>query len=176
MSYKKLRKKFTPEELADAFVFPVKLTAKQKKESAELLAATRKITHGEMSAEAKFSINACGLRMHIEDYLKQKTFDPDLTFGFFLKMYIDIMEKNNKEFSKEISIDEAMLNQLINDECTPPDYFAIRLELHSGNNIPATHWLRLVEKQRLHEIENNKELRKKEGPFVHKKLPLKKSA
>lgn len=38
MSYKKLRKKFTPGELADAFVFPMKFTAKQKKEEAELLA------------------------------------------------------------------------------------------------------------------------------------------
>jgi hypothetical protein len=46
MSYKKLRKKFTPEELADAFVFPVKLTAKQKKEAAEQLAAARKKNAG----------------------------------------------------------------------------------------------------------------------------------
>jgi plasmid maintenance system antidote protein VapI len=176
MSYKKLRKKFTPEELADAFVFPVKLTAKQKKEEAELLAVMRKITRGEIPAEARFSIHACGLRMHIEEYLKQKTFDPDLTFGFFLKMYInDVIEKNNNEFSKEISIDEAMLNQLINDECTPPDYIAIRLELHSNNHIPAAYWLNLAAKQRLHETTNNKELREKEQPFVHYKLPVMKS-
>ena len=48
----------------------------------------------------------------------------------------------------------------------PPDYIAIRLELHSNQRIP-THWLRLVEKQRLHEVENDKELRKREKPFVN---------
>lgn len=167
MSYKKLRKKFTPEELADAFVFPVKITAKQKKESDRLLDAMRKINRGEPTDETKFSIYARSLKMHIEDCLKQKTFDPDLTFGFFLKLYIDTIEKNDKEFYKEISIDEAMLNQLINDECKPPDYVAIRLELHSQSIIPATYWLKLVEKQRLHEIENDKESRKREKPYVN---------
>jgi plasmid maintenance system antidote protein VapI len=176
MSYKKLSKKFTPGELADAFVFPVKLTAKQKKEAAEQLAAARKRTQAEMSDETKFGLRAFGIRFRIEDYLKEENFNPEITFGSFLKIYVESMEKKRKEFAEEISIDETLLSQLINGHRLPPDYVAIRLELHSNNNIPATHWLKLVEKQRLHEIKNNKELRKKEKPFVHKKLPMKQSA
>jgi plasmid maintenance system antidote protein VapI len=176
MSYKKLRKKFTPEELADAFVFPVKLTAKQKKEAAAQLATARKRTQAEMTDETKFSLNAFGLRFRIEDYLKEDIFDPERTFGSFLKMYVQLMEKKRKDFAEDISIDETLLSQLINGHRLPPDYVAIRLELHSNNKIPAVLWIRLVEKQRLHEIANNKELRKKENPFVRNKLPLKQSA
>jgi len=54
----------------------------------------------------------------------------------------------------------------------PPDYIAIRLEIHSSNKIPATYWFKLVEKERLHHIETNKALRKKEKPFVHNRLPI----
>lgn len=172
MSYKKLSKKYTPEELADAFVFPVKLTAKQKKEAAEQLAAARKKTQAAMSDEAKFGLTAFHVRFRIEDYLESKVFDPELTFGSFLKLYVELLGRKRKEFAEEISIDETLLSQLINGHRLPPDYIAIRLELHSDNTIPAILWLKLVEKQRLHEIANDKELRKKEKRFVHGKLKL----
>lgn len=58
---------------------------------------------------------------------------------------------------------------MINGHRFPPDYIAIRLEIYSDNKIPAALWIRLVEMQRLHEITNNKELRKKEKQFVHVK-------
>lgn len=176
MSYKKLLKKYTPEELADAFVFPVKLTAKQKKEAAEQLAAARKKTQSEMTEETKLSLRLYHLKFRLEDYLESKEFNPEITFGSFLKMYVELMEKKRKEFAEEISIDETLLSQLINGHRLPPDYVAIRLELHSDTIIPASYWIRLVDKQRLHEITTDKELRKKEMKFVHGKLKIKLSA
>jgi plasmid maintenance system antidote protein VapI len=175
MSYKKLRKRFTPEELVDAFVFPVKLTAKQQKEAAEQLAAARKKSKAEMTDETKRSLIAIGVRSRIADSLQEETFNPEHTFGSFLKLYVELLEKKRKEFAEEISIDDTLLSQLINGHRFPPDYVAIRLELHSNNIIPATLWLKLVDKQRLHEVENNKELRKKEKQFVHVKTPKKNS-
>jgi plasmid maintenance system antidote protein VapI len=176
MSYKKLSKKYTPEELAEGFVFPVKLTAKQKKEAAEHLAAARKKNQAEMSDETKFGLRAFHLKFNIEDYLESKEFNPELTFGSFLKKYVELFEKKRKDFAEEISIDETMLSQLINNHRLPPDYIAIRLEIHSNNIIPAAYWIRVVEKQRIHEITTDKELRKKERPFVHGKLTIKLSA
>jgi hypothetical protein len=176
MSYKKLSKKFTPEELAEGFVFPVKLTAKQKKEAAKQLAAARKRTQAAMSDEAKFGLQVFHLKFRIEDYLAQETFNPELTFGFFLKYYVELLDKKRKEFADEISIDESMLSQLINNHRMPPDYIAIRLEIHSNNIIPAAYWIRVVEKQRIHAITTDKELRKKEKPFVHGKFTIKLSA
>lgn len=176
MSYKKLSKKFTPEELVDAFVFPVKLTAKQKKEAAEQLAAARKKSQAEMTEETKRRLIAIGIRSRIKDALEENTFNPEHTFGSFLKLYVDLLEKKRKEFAAEISIEDSLLSQLINGHRFPPDYIAIRLELHTDNIITATHWLRLIEKQRLHEIENNKELRKKEKSYVnHGEEPIKKT-
>ena len=165
MSYKKLLKQHTPEELAEAFVFPVKLTAKQRKEAAEHLAAARKKSKAEMSDETKFGLRLFHIKFRIEDYLAQNTFNPELTFGSFLKKYVELLEKKRKDFADEISIDETMLSQLINNHRKPPDYIAIRLEIHSNNTIPADYWIRLVEKQRLHEITTDKELRKKEKQF-----------
>ena len=177
MSYKKLSKRFTPEELVDGFVFPVKLTAKQKKEAAEQLAEARKKSKATMTDETKFSLRMRGIRARIEDCLTEETFGPEHTFGAYLKLYIELMEKKRKEFAEEISIDPTLLSQLINGHRLPPDYIASRLQLHSKGKIPATLWLKLVNKQRIHEFENNKELIKKEERFVHpnglKKKPRK---
>jgi hypothetical protein len=93
MSYKKLSKRFTPEELVDGFVFPVKLTAKQKKEAAEQLAAARKKSQAEMTDETKRRLIAMGIRARIEDSLIEKTFGPEHTFAAYLKMYVDLLEK-----------------------------------------------------------------------------------
>jgi plasmid maintenance system antidote protein VapI len=175
--YKKLIKEHTPEELAEAFVFPVKLTKKQKKEAAEQLAAARKKTQAEMTEETRNSLRLYHLRFRIEDYLDGKEeFNPEFSFGFFLKRYVELLEKKRKDFAEEISIDETLLSQLINNHRLPPDYITIRLEIHSDNIIPATYWIRLIEKQRLHEISTNEELREKEKKFVTAIITEKQSA
>jgi 5-hydroxyisourate hydrolase-like protein (transthyretin family) len=176
MGYKKLLKKHTPEELAEAFVFPVKLTAKQKKEAARQLAEARKKTQQEMTEETRLSLNVYQLRFQLEDYLDSEEYNPELNFGHFLKRYVDLLDRKRKAFAEDISIDETLLSQLINSHRLPPDYIVIRLEIHSNAIIPATLWARLVEKQRLHEIETDQELRNKERPFVHGKLAIKLSA
>lgn len=72
MSYKKLSQKYTPEELADAFVFPVKLTAKQKKEAAQQLAEARKKTRQEMTEKDRLISRLYQFRFQLEDYLDSK--------------------------------------------------------------------------------------------------------
>jgi plasmid maintenance system antidote protein VapI len=140
------------------------------------LAAARKKSRESMTAETKMSLRLYHLRFHIEDYLESKEINPEFTFGSFLKKYVELLEMKRKEFADEISIDETILSQLINNHRQPPDYIAIRLEIHSNNIIPAVYWIRLVEKQRLHEITTDNELRKKEKKFVHGILTIKQSA
>jgi plasmid maintenance system antidote protein VapI len=175
--YKKLLKEHGPEELANCFVFPVELTLKQQKEAAEQLAAARKKSQAEMTEETRNSLRLYHLRFRIEDYLDvQKVYNPEFTFGFFLKRYVELLEKKRKDFADEISIDETLLSQLINNHRLPPDYITIRLEIHSDNIIPATYWIRLIEKQRLHEISTNEDLRNKERKFVTSIITEKQSA
>lgn len=114
-----------------------------------------------MTDETKTRLNAIGVRSRIIDSLKEEIFNTEHTFGSFLKLYVELTEMKRKDFAAEIGIEDTLLSQLINGHRFPPDYVAIRLELHSYNIIPATLCLRSVEKQRFHEIENDKEFRKR---------------
>lgn len=171
MKTKKLSTKHTLEELAEAIVFPVTLTQIQKKDAREQLAAARK-GQKEMTEDDRLSLNVLQLKFQLEDYIQNKEFNPELTFGHFLKQYVDLLEIKRKQFADEISIDETLLSQFINQHRTPPEYMAIRLEIHSNNSIPATYWFKLVEKQREYELETDKELRRKENKNVHRKLAV----
>ncbi len=159
-------------ELAEAIVFPVKLTPGQKKEAAEQLAITRKKTQRGMSDNDRLSLQIFQLKFQLEDYIQNKEFHPDLTFGYFLKQYVDLLHLKRKEFADEISIDETLLSQFINQHRMPPDYIAVRLEIHSNNSIPATYWFKLVEKQKEFELKTDKGLRRKENKFVRRRLAV----
>lgn len=172
MKNKKVSQKHTAEELADAIVFPVTLTPAQKKEAAEKLAAARKKGQEEITENDKLSLRLFQLKFQLEDYIQNKEFNSDLTFGHFLKQYVDLLQVKRKDFADDISIDESLLSQFINMHRMPPEYIAVRLEIHSNNAIPATYWFKLVEKQKEHELKTNKELRRKENKNVHRKLAV----
>lgn len=172
MKLKKLFEKYSPEELTDAFIFPITLTLDQRMEAAEQLSAARKKGQKEMTKDDRLSLNVLQLKFQLEDYIQNKEFNPGLTFGHFLKKYVDLLNIKRKMFADEISIDETLLSQFINQHRMPPEYMAIRLEIHSNNSIPATYWFKLVEKQREHELNSNKDLRKKEIKNVHRKLAV----
>lgn len=162
------KRKHTPEELAEAIVYPVSLTSEQKKEAAKQLAAARKKTQEELTESDKLKLQLLQFKFQLEDYIESKNYDLGKHFGYFLKLYIDILELKRKAFAEDISIAETMLSQLINMHRTPPDYISIRLELHSNNIIPADYWFKLVEKQKEYQIKTDQKLRKRERKFVHR--------
>jgi len=172
MSIKKLLVAYTPEELAESFIFPVKLAAKQKTEADIQLKEARAKTQSEMTEKDRLVSMLLQFRFRLEDYLNNKGFDARLTFSYFLKEYVNLVSKKRKDFAEEISIDETLLSQFINTHRMPPDYMAIRLELHSNNIIPAEYWYRLVEKEKEHQIKTDKTLRKKEMKYVHSTLAV----
>jgi len=55
MSIKKLFEQYTPEEIADAFVLPVKLTAKQQREADRQLAEHREERRAGMTSAEKLN-------------------------------------------------------------------------------------------------------------------------
>jgi len=63
MSIKKLFEQYTPEEIADAFVLPVKLTDKQQPESDRQLAEHRENRRAEMTETEKLNF-ALLLKIH----------------------------------------------------------------------------------------------------------------
>jgi transcriptional regulator with XRE-family HTH domain len=172
MKTKKPSQQHSSEELADSIVYPVTLTGAQKKEAAKQLAAARKKSQSEMTENDRISLQLFQLKFQLENYFENKDFNPEFTFGYFLKQYVDVLQVKRKDFADQISIDETMLSQFINMHRMPPEYIAIRLEIHSNNNIPATYWFKLVEKQREHNLKTDKEIRRKEHKFVHGKLAV----
>jgi hypothetical protein len=171
MSYKKLLKQYTPEELAESFVFPVKYTAKQQEQANKDLAAARKISQAAMTEEVKIELDLYQLRFQLEDYLK-KEYNPALNFGHFLERYLKILNKKKKEFAAEIQIHETLLSHLVNNHREPSESILIRLELHSNKIIPAIYWYKLGEKGKEFHIRTDNSLREKESPFVTHNLQL----
>lgn len=156
----------SPDDLDDIFIHPVKLTKQQQKEAALQLAEARRHTQASMKADDVLRAELLRLRLRIEDYISGKLYDPELNFGYFLKEYVRIQNKKNKDFAAEISIENAMLSNYINQHRPPPDYITVRLEIHSNKIVPAEYWYRLVEKERVHFIKTDKALRKEQQKFV----------
>ena len=76
MSYKKLLQKFTPKELAEAFIFPVKLSPKQQREADQQLSEALKRSREKMTKEERLAGSLMGLKFRMEDYFKVDNRDP----------------------------------------------------------------------------------------------------
>jgi plasmid maintenance system antidote protein VapI len=172
MKTNKLKEKYTSKELSDAFVFRTKLSAKEKKESDAYLHEVRKKERGKMTAGQLLLSRLLQLKYQMEDYLTQDTYDMTHSFGFYLREYVNSLNKKNKEFARDIDIEETELSQILNNHRKPSEKIIIRLEIHSGKTIPAITWYRLLEKEREHEILTNTIIRKNEGKHVKNRLRL----
>jgi hypothetical protein len=172
MSLKKTLNEYTPAEIADALVLPVKLTAKQKQEAQRQLAEHRAKRKAEMTGEEKLQLELMQLKFRLEDYIKGDQYDPEFTFGYFLEQYLQLNKKKKKEFARDIQIHETLLSQIIKNRREPNNSFIIRLELHSNNAIPAIDWLKLIEKEKEHTLRTDVALRKRESQYVIGKLQL----
>jgi len=167
MSYKKLLHEHSPKELVESFVFPVKLSAKQQKAADLQLAEAREKAREKMTAEEKLTGRLMGLKFRMEDYFRAEKPNTEYSFGYFLKLYIELLDMKRRGFAEQIGIDETLLSQFINQRRTPSDYIPIRLELHSNNSIPAEYWFRVIEKDREGAMLLNKAaMRKKEMKYV----------
>jgi transcriptional regulator with XRE-family HTH domain len=170
MFHRKLNGKVTQAELDGDVFIGVELPPAEKKEADRLLAEARAKNKKEMAPEVLASIMTTHIRARIESYLATKKYDPAMSFGYFLKEYIDKLKLKRKDFAVQISIDETLLSQLINGHRLPPDYIAIRLEIHSNNKIPAGFWYKLITMEKENYINTDKEIRKKQQKFVHSLL------
>jgi plasmid maintenance system antidote protein VapI len=95
-----------------------------------------------------------------------------MKFSYFLKEYVQLLNKRRKVFAKEININETELSQLLNDHRAPSENIIIRLELHSNKAIPAIAWYKLVEREKEHYIVTNKEMREREEKNVSNRLTV----
>lgn len=164
--------KYTPQEIADSFVITERLSPLQKKAADLELKEARKRTQEQMAEKERLVMKIMQFKFQIDDYLKDKNFNAERTFGHFLKEYVSILNKKRKDFAKEIDIDETELSQLINRHRLPNENIMVRLEIHSNNSIPAVTWYKLLEKEKEFLIRTNKKLRLAEKKYVTNKLAI----
>lgn len=179
MKTEKLNKKYTAKELAGSFVFRNTLTAQQTEDAAKQLAEARRKAHKQHTPQDLLYAGVLKLRYQIEEYTESTLYKAHLSFAYFLRAYIKLSYKNNKDFAKDIHIDETELSQILNGHRDPSEKTLIRIELHSGNMLPALYWFKLLEKEKEYELETDHTLREREEKYVRNRLtfkPLKKKS
>jgi len=170
MKTNKLNAKYTSGELADAFVFRNELNEKQRTEATIQLAEARKAAKAALTDKQELYARVLQLRFVMEDYLNSSKYDKDLTLAHFLRKYIRLNYKTNKNFAKDIQLDETELSLILNKHREPSEKTIIRFELHSNNAIPAVNWYRLLEKEKEFQLKTDVKLRAKEEKFVKNRL------
>lgn len=170
MKFKKLREKYTDEELAESFIFRVKRSPEQKlKDAAELNAIRKKRSEERTESEILHS-RVLQLRYLMEDYAKSPDYNNELSFAYFLRRYIRLNYKVNKKFASDIQMPETELSSILNKGRIPSSRTMMRLEIHSNNTIPAVSWYRVLKKEQEHELESNETLREAEEKHVVNRL------
>ena len=166
----KLTNKYTSEELVDSFVFRTNLTPKQEKESISLLQNARQKNKKSLTSKHIILASILQLKYQIEDYINLDSYDENRSFGTFLRIYLKSLGIKNKDFARDIDIEETELSQLLNKHRKPSDKIIIRLEIHSNKTIPAITWLKLLEKEKEYEISTNEIIRLNESKHVKNRL------
>lgn len=173
MSVKKLIEKNDPEELVKTFVLPAKLNKNEQKEAAEQLKQARQKLRSQASMQDILSLNLMQLKFQLEDYIKSDQYDPDKKFGYFLKAYLDVVNKKASELAKDVNVHKTLISQYISNSREPNDTFLIRLELHSNNNIPAHYWFMVIQKGVVYHLQTNRAIRKEEKQNVTHRVSVK---
>lgn len=171
-TFKSLQKKYSNQEIAEGYIFPNVLTKKQRENEDKLLTEFRKKHFNNLTPEQKLTGKMLQLKYQMQDYISTSKYDDSKRFGYFLRKYIDMLERKSKDFAKDIQIKPTELSQLINSHRKPSEKILIRLELHSNKNIPAFHWYKVIEKEKEHQILTDKDIRRQEQKHVRNAFKL----
>ena len=145
--YRKLKKKYSKEEIADSVLVPADLTAKEKKDLAKEMKDIRLQKLRETSEEDQILSDVMRLRFQLENYIKKQNFSFQKTFGKYLEEYIRIIKKSRKEIAQDLSIHYTKLSRIVNDKEEPNIEICYRLEKHSAYLIKAELWWKLIIKK-----------------------------
>ena len=168
--YKKLKEKYTDEEIAESFMIPATLTEEEQKASDEELKKMRFHLLKNRTEKQGLMSEITRLRINIKTYLEQETYSPSFGFGKILEEYIGLLKRSKKEFSEDIDMDYTKLCRIINEKEEPDISLIYRLESHSDELIPALYWWKLMVRKQEHMIESDRDKKRTEGLRVKNKL------
>ena len=164
--YQKLSKKYTDEEITEFAMIPQDLTPEEQEQSNAKFREFRLKWLEKRTEEERIMGDLVQLRFKLEDYLKEKNYDEDKSFGKYLEEYARILKRTKKRLSEDLGIHYTRLSRIINDKEEPNIALAYRLEEHSDKLISAILWWKLVIKKQEFLIRQNESLRKIEAAKV----------
>jgi len=164
--YRKLKEEFTDEEIVDSMLIPEDLTEEEEKEIRNEFVQLRMQRLKEMTDKEKVLSGLLSIKYRIKSYVEKRGDEKGKSFGQFLKEYIKVIGRNQKELAEEIDIHPSRLNRIIHGKEKIGKSIAYRLETHSGELIPAIYWWKLAQKEIEQEILTEKEERESEKKHV----------
>lgn len=78
------------------------------------MAEARQKLREKMTDAEKLTGRLMGLKFRMEDYFWAEKPNNEYSFGYFLKLYIELLDMKRRGFSDQIGIDETVLSQLVN--------------------------------------------------------------
>ena len=164
--YKQLKKKYTDEEIAESVMIPEDLSEEEEKQAREEFVKLRMKRRQEMTEKEKLLSGLLSIKYQIKSYVLSRDFKEEKRFGSFLKRYIKLIGRKQKELAEEIDIHPSRVNRIIKGKEKIGKSIAYRLESHSGEIIPAIYWWRLMQKEVEQEILTEKQERELEKKHV----------
>ena len=168
----RLFKEYTLEELADAFVFPVDPPTAEQRLVEEAFWTERRRQMANRTPEELKKSKLLQIKYQILNYIEDTSPEAHWNFQYFLNEYIRAQNKKDKEFAADVDVKPYVLSQYLNGHRTPPKEFLVRLELHSNGSIPASWWLRSLQKSKEVELMQDTAIREQESKHVKNKIEL----
>ncbi|MGX5857580.1 hypothetical protein ACWKW6_28240 [Dyadobacter jiangsuensis] len=169
----RLFEEYTVEEIADAFMIPREpLSPEEEEKGMQEFRAMRQREIANRTPEQWKEVRTFTIKYQILAYIEGDRSEAHWSFQYFLHEYIRAQNKKDKEFAADVDVKPYVLSQYLNGHRTPPKEFLIRLELHSNGSIPASWWLRSLQKSKEVELMQDTAIREQESKHVKNKIEL----
>lgn len=166
--YKKLKKKYSKKELAEAVMVSKELTKEEEEKAREEFMKFRLNKRKNRSEKEELLSNLLTLKYTIKAYLESDEFKQENSFGSFLKSYLKVVKRSQKKLAEEIGLHPSRINRIIKGKERIGKSIAYRLESHSGEIIPALFWWKLIQKEIEQDILTEKQERELEKKNIIK--------
>lgn len=157
-------------EQAESYIFPSNLSEADQHTANLEIKDLRMQRLREMTGQQRLHSELLRLKFQMEDYFHLDTYAEAHAFSVYLKAYITILNKKQKDFAEEIDLHQTKLNQLLTGKATANFALFYRLEKHSGGILKANYWWKLYAKKIESDLKTNYTERQKEGARVKNEL------
>ena len=153
-------------EIAAAHIPPHNLSATEKAAADATLLQLRMDKLRTMTESQRILASLVQLKFQMEDYVQSQGDPQEGGFSAFLQQYMQVLNKKQVVFAKEISLHPTKLNQILRGRTNPNLPLVYRLEKHAAGQIPAVLWWKVFAKKLEYQIGADKIGRQKEAAKV----------